>query len=242
MQAAEAAAADRAKQVDYDKAEEEIEEEEESEESRAQRIVRTLYGRYEKQMQRWGNYNQLFAFLGFVGLLLMVLYLQRVSDISYKVHDTVWAVVQPSSMSYQSKSDVYDWINNLLTTIWADPVCGDGLCEEPFEYPSYGRFGCRADCGQMTDKYNLTTIQIDITYDFNHPVGSLPASVRAFDPLRLFVVGWAAGRKAVAWLLSQPQASPPPSHLSIVVIPAATRPYAPTNHMASPAVVASVLR
>ena len=129
------------------------------EETRAQRIVRTLYNRYEKQMQRWGNYKKLFAFLSFIGLFLLVLYLQRTSNVAYKVHSTIWDVVQPDSDVYQSKDDVYAWMNNLLATVWQDPVCGDGLCEAPFEYPSYGRFGCRADCGRMTERFALTSIQ-----------------------------------------------------------------------------------
>ncbi len=50
------------------------------------------------------------------------------------------------------------------------------MCEAPFEFASYSRFGCRADCGKLSDVQNLTTIQIDIYYDFTHPVGSIPAS------------------------------------------------------------------
>jgi hypothetical protein len=60
---------------------------------------------------------------------------------------------------------------------WVDPACGDGVCESPFEFSSYGRFGCRADCGRLTDTVeNLTTIQVDITYNFNHPASSIPSS------------------------------------------------------------------
>lgn len=55
-------------------------------------------------------------------------------------------------------------------------MCGDGLCEAPFEFASYSRFGCRADCGKLSEVQNLTQIQIDVYYDFSHPVGSIPAS------------------------------------------------------------------
>ena len=61
--------------------------------------------------------------------------------------------------------------------VWQDPVCGDGLCEAPFEFASYSRFGCRADCGKLSDVQNLTKVQVDIYWDFSHPVGSIPASV-----------------------------------------------------------------
>ena len=54
-------------------------------------------------------------------------------------------------------------------------MCGDGICESPFEFASYGRFGCRADCGRLSDVVeNLTTLQINLAYNFDHPVGSLP--------------------------------------------------------------------
>ena len=60
---------------------------------------------------------------------------------------------------------------------WVDPACGDGLCESPFEFPSYGRFGCRADCGRLAESAtNLSTIQVDLTYNFNHPAGSLAST------------------------------------------------------------------
>jgi hypothetical protein len=63
--------------------------------------------------------------------------------------------------------------------VWKDPACGDGLCEAPFEFASYGRFGCRADCGALIDLQRLAAIDIDLYYDFGHPAGSLPAAVRA---------------------------------------------------------------
>jgi hypothetical protein len=65
-----------------------------------------------------------------------------------------------------------------LQTVWKDPACGDGICESPFEFASYGRFGCRADCGLLSQVQQLTTIQVDIYFDFSHPLGSIAASVR----------------------------------------------------------------
>lgn len=64
-----------------------------------------------------------------------------------------------------------------MQNVWVDPVCGDGICEAPFEFASYSRFGCRADCGRLQDVQNLTTVQVDVYWDFSHPVGSIPASV-----------------------------------------------------------------
>ena len=41
-----------------------------------------------------------------------------------------------------------DWVQGLVRGAWNDPVCGDGVCEMPYEHPAYGRFGCQADCGK----------------------------------------------------------------------------------------------
>ncbi|PNW70325.1 hypothetical protein CHLRE_17g715300v5 [Chlamydomonas reinhardtii] len=142
----------------------------------AQRIVRELYQRYERQLQRWKDYRNLFIFLCFVALFLGVLYEQRNAGISYQVHSTIESVAAPSDNIMQDTDAVYSWLNGLLTEVWKDPVCGDGLCEAPFEFASYSRFGCRADCGKLSEVQNLTKIQIDIYYDFSHPVGSIPAS------------------------------------------------------------------
>ncbi len=81
----------------------------------AQRIVRELYLIYEKQLQRWKDYRNLFAFLGFVALFLAVLYLQRNADISYKVHNTVESVVLPADNVMQTTDEVYSWLDGLLT-------------------------------------------------------------------------------------------------------------------------------
>ncbi|MEW5311378.1 MAG: hypothetical protein WDW38_003099 [Sanguina aurantia] len=153
----------------------EVEEEDEEEDSTAaQQVVRELYVRFEKQQQRWRDYRSLFSFLGFVSLFLAILYLQRSAGTAFMVYSTIDSVVTPPQKSYQSTGDVYNWLNGVLTTVWTDPVCGDGVCEAPFEYASYSHFGCRADCGKLQNIQNLTTIQIDLYYDFTHPVGSIP--------------------------------------------------------------------
>lgn len=55
----------------------------------------------------------------------------------------------------------------VLLPIWKDPVCGDGTCEWPWEFPAWGRFGCRADCGTNP---NTTSIAVNVRADFTgHP-------------------------------------------------------------------------
>jgi len=144
--------------------------------SHAQKIVRELYFRYEKQLQRWRDYRNLVFFLAFVAWFLAVLYLQRDASVAYKVHSTLTDVLVPNDEVMKGTDEVYAWLQNTLQAVWVDPVCGDGICESPWEFASYSRFGCRADCGKLQDIQNLTKIQVDLNWDFGHPLGSLPAS------------------------------------------------------------------
>lgn len=61
--------------------------------------------------------------------------------------------------------------------VWVNPPCGDGSCDEPYEYPEYSRFGCRADCGILKNIQNLTRVRIAIRHDFSHPSVSVPSAV-----------------------------------------------------------------
>ena len=105
--------------------------------------------------------------------------LSFIGNLPLQVHSTIENAILPSSDEYGSTDDVLNWLQTTLTNIWMDSVCGDGVCETPFEFAAYGRFGCRADCGQLAQIQNLTTLQIDLYYDFTHPSGSVSASVRA---------------------------------------------------------------
>ncbi|KAL0022694.1 hypothetical protein WJX77_001966 [Trebouxia sp. C0004] len=144
--------------------------------SRALQVVKELHARYRKQTKRWQDYIRLFGFLVFVSLFLAVLFLQRNAQVAYQVHSTIENAILPTSTQYGSSDDVLSWLSTTLTAIWVDPVCGDGVCETPFEYASFGRFGCRADCGELAEVQNLTTLQIDLYYDFNHPTTSIASS------------------------------------------------------------------
>ena len=61
--------------------------------------------------------------------------------------------------------------NPRTQVVGAAPPCGDGACEPPFEFPAFGRFGCKADCGTFT---NVTSIAYDI--DTNFPSESARAA------------------------------------------------------------------
>ena len=79
-----------------------------------------------------------------------------------------------------------------------------GQCEYPWEFPSYGRFGCKSDCGAET---NTTKIAVNIKANFlGHPTVSprvLMSSVRwnlcLNDPERT-----ARGEADLCWYVSLP--------------------------------------
>lgn len=43
--------------------------------------------------------------------------------------------------------DVQNWMAKQIVESWKDPVCGDDVCEAPFEFPAYMGQGCQTDCG-----------------------------------------------------------------------------------------------
>lgn len=53
-----------------------------------------------------------------------------------------WGSLQTAT--FYTVDGVYEWLSGFVGSSWVDPVCGDGKCETPFEYPYYGHFGCKA--------------------------------------------------------------------------------------------------
>lgn len=58
----------------------------------------------------------------------------------------------------------------LLFPLWDDPVCGDGVCSFPVEFPAFGSFGCIADCGLSTVPTSTVTVSITAAYRQNSVV------------------------------------------------------------------------
>ena len=73
-----------------------------------------------------------------------------------------------STVTFKSEIEVLNYIGaKILLPIWKDPICGDGNCEWPWEYPAWGPFGCQADCGTNA---NTTSIVVNVRADFTgHP-------------------------------------------------------------------------
>ncbi len=73
-----------------------------------------------------------------------------------------------SNLQFTSARDVLAFLGNkLVAPIWTDPICGDGKCEMPWEFPAWGRFGCVSDCGRAQ---TLQAVVLAVHGDFlRHP-------------------------------------------------------------------------
>lgn len=136
-------------------------------------VVHALYAKYKKNYNRRTDYVALFSFLVFVTFYLSILFMQRKAEEAYSLTSTLTAAFIPAATTMGGKNEVLNWIDSVVTTSWVEPQCGDGRCEAPFEFPEYGRFGCKADCNIISANMNITKIQIDLYYNFSHPKGSI---------------------------------------------------------------------
>ncbi|KAL6750531.1 hypothetical protein V8C86DRAFT_2809369 [Haematococcus lacustris] len=108
----------------------------------------------------------------FVAAYICVLYLQASAYKSGDVVKTLKKAFLPddgsTTMTFADEDAVLNYIGSkVILPIWKDPVCGDGSCEYPWEFPAWGRFGCKADCGMNP---NVTAIVINVRADFTgHP-------------------------------------------------------------------------
>ena len=126
-----------------------------------------------QQKERKKNYVSLFSFIFFVCFYLSILFLQRKAGEAYRLTSTLNSVLIPQRKEFTSSREIIDWASGVVNTLWTDAVCGDGVCSEPFEFPEYGRFGCKADCLRWIQTMSVTEVQLDLYYNFTHPRGSV---------------------------------------------------------------------
>lgn len=115
------------------------------------KVVKELSIRYDQQQRRWANYSKLLGFGVFVVLFLSVLMLQRDAQTGFAVYSTIRDNVVSTFEhdTVTAAAELLPWLRHIADEHWKDPACGDGKCQAPFEFPSYSRFGCRADCSQL---------------------------------------------------------------------------------------------
>ncbi|CAI7792479.1 unnamed protein product [Closterium sp. NIES-53] len=126
-------------------------------------VLQEAFARVVGLQQRVQHYRDLGGFVVLMALFITILYLQADSSRSYEI-TAAHAVLFPPGMSrdasntFNGPDDFYSWLNtSIVQSLWADPTCGDGSCDRPFQFPAFGRFGCEADCGTFP---NLTTVVV----------------------------------------------------------------------------------
>jgi len=133
----------------------------------------------EEAVELQAKYRHAGLYTLFVIAYLLVLYLQASAYKSGEVVRTLKQVMMPkdedgnllATTTFKDQNAVLGHLwSNILEPTWKDPVCGDQKCEYPWEFPAYGRFGCRADCGMHQ---NLTKILVVVQHDFTgHPTAN----------------------------------------------------------------------
>eukprot|EP00892_Ulva_mutabilis_P009550 jgi/Ulvmu1/6968/UM033_0025.1 len=136
-----------------------------------EQIVQALQLKVAKSVDIATRYRRVLWYSLFVTVYLIVLYLQASAYKSADVVSTLRNALMVDgqlSMTFSNEDEVLAYIGNkILLPTWKDPVCGDGQCEYPWEYPAFGRFGCQSDCGVDT---NTTKIAVNIRANFvGHP-------------------------------------------------------------------------
>ncbi|KAK3262845.1 hypothetical protein CYMTET_28320, partial [Cymbomonas tetramitiformis] len=95
------------------------------------------------------------------------------------VASSITTVVAPETKSYADVDSIYTWLHALVKHVYTDAVCGNDLCESPYERKAFGRFGCQVDCGLEEDLHNVVVkIQAASRAPGDVDVSLLVASVR----------------------------------------------------------------
>ncbi|KAK3241772.1 hypothetical protein CYMTET_48503 [Cymbomonas tetramitiformis] len=99
-----------------------------------------------------------------VSLLIFVFYLAvmhlQFQDVrAFEVLATARTVLVPPAYV-----QFMPWLRTQIVNVWIDPTCGDGICQSPNEFPSFGRFGCRADCGAATDTSDML-VYVEVNFE-----------------------------------------------------------------------------
>lgn len=117
-----------------------------------------LYDQFKARKLRVQGYVHLLQFMLYLGLFMTMLCLQRNASTAHQVHSTIVQAVRPGEL--RNGADVLEYLEEQVTLYWRPSTCGDGICEAPFEFASYGRFGCSVDCGFLQDAVDTPYLQV----------------------------------------------------------------------------------
>ncbi|GJP79153.1 hypothetical protein CLOP_g9398 [Closterium sp. NIES-67] len=133
-------------------------------------VLQEAFQRVVALERRVQHYRDLGGFGVLMALFIAILYLQADSSRSYQItaaHSLLYppGMSQDSSSTFTGAADFYQWLNtSIIQTLWADFTCGDGTCQRPFQFPAFGRFGCKADCGTFP---NLTSVVVSFSSELD---------------------------------------------------------------------------
>jgi hypothetical protein len=115
----------------------------------------------------------------FFTIFITVLALQMDITLTYKVRHAITQVVFPQdvfgddltskqSVVLTSTQAIMDWFeSSLLSTVFADPACGDGECSTPLEFAAWrdasDQVGCEIDCGKFAPDTPLAQRRARVT-------------------------------------------------------------------------------
>eukprot|EP00960_Hanusia_phi_P072159 767716-Hanusia_phi.AAC.2 len=127
----------------------------------------------EAKISRTNSYKKLLGTTTFFIIYIVLLFMQRDYEACYAIESSVMNLIvsklpTTGSGGYTNSgvgangflsnvNEFYSWLNDaLIKEVFNDPVCGDGKCDTPDEYPGFGRFGCVIDCGNYLNVTSLT--------------------------------------------------------------------------------------
>ena len=115
-------------------------------------ILRKLKAYARLRIRHMGHFLKILKFATFCVLYFTMLYLQTDPILSFEVTSTVRDMLKPRIKSTHDLKYFYEWLSeSVVEPIWSEAPCGDGVCSAPYEFPAFGRFGCKADCGSATN-------------------------------------------------------------------------------------------
>ncbi|EKX32346.1 hypothetical protein GUITHDRAFT_121487 [Guillardia theta CCMP2712] len=148
----------------------------ESSEKQKESKLQAFLEQVQSRIDRSTRYRKLAGTSLFFLLFILLVFVQRDSQTLFAIESSLLDFLIGDLPTYLSggfmnsgvgatgyirnNDDLYSWLQqSILPSVFQDPVCGDGVCDSPAEYPGFGRFGCIPDCGKYP---NLTSVSLSL--------------------------------------------------------------------------------
>lgn len=127
------------------------------------RTILFLAEQFKAREERKRKYADLALSVMYAFLYFSVVLLQKRPTDAFRMNSALASFAPTGSgvspVSLDGASGVTAWLRRTVGDIWTEPVCGDGVCSFPTEFPAWGselQNGCRRDCG--TARLNGTQV------------------------------------------------------------------------------------